>query len=835
MKTKFAILLVSILSAPCFAEQIRTRTVAGRVIDYQARPVEGAIVVCYEICFEQGHHSFFPLGQRSHKPLGRASSNSDGRFSLPVEKETSFYLVAGKQGLALAWKKLYRGSESTLRLDKPSLFKGTVVDEAGRPVPGAKIRICLKNKMMMTEWGIAPLIPEGWFTTQTDEQGQFLFDNIPEGATADFGVEAPGKALMWTICDFGLMEGEQYTAGRTDIRITLPDEARVKGQVINERTGQAIAGARVMAKPTGHLGWKYHQDQVYSDPNGRFEFTGLVPDTYLLCAISPKEGAGNLTVTVASGEVVSDIRIPVTGIPLEVVVNDLQEGDPIENATVVVTQKATTSEYTVFDQAVITDPNGRVSMCVPPGECEVRAMKSDYGVMFQPQLVQINPEQPLRHELFLPRTACILSGEVVDKQGNVLTGASVMVQGIGLHISTFTDVNGRFEMSYHRGRPPSRVSILARHSSSGLAGTGILQYSEKSGRYGSRTVLKPAYTLMGHVTDSAGRNIPAANVKLLLSAGERSSAPVMGFHSNLIVELNTDANGIYCIRSVPPPGDGQRDAYVIVAYTEGFGMNMVNQIPFGDDVAEPMRLEPVILRPADQSISGTVEDANEQPVAGAVVRVYSPKLGSGYRPPLCGRVLTDAQGRFRFAGVCKEPLVIYAKSPWGLKHSGETSAYSGNENVRVVLEQRLQFTPSLIRKPLPKLNDLGINLSPTHANGKIVLVCFFDMNQQPSRNCLRQLSEKAQELKAKDIVIVAVQASAVDEKALAEWINEHKISFPVEMIPGDVEKAKSTWNVSSLPWLILTDREHIVRAEGFAPAELDQKVHIIKNEEEKKP
>ena len=59
--------------------------------------------------------------------------------------------------------------------------------------------------------------------------------------------------------------------------------------------------------------------------------------------------------------------------------------------------------------------------------------------------------------------------------------------------------------------------------------------------------------------------------------------------------------------------------------------------------------------------------------------------------------------------------------------------------------------------------------------------------------------------------------------------------FPVEMIPGDVEKAKSTWNVSSLPWLILTDREHIVRAEGFAPAELDQKVHIIKNEEEKKP
>ncbi|UCD27728.1 MAG: carboxypeptidase regulatory-like domain-containing protein, partial [Planctomycetota bacterium] len=740
MKAGFTILLVSVLSALCFAEQVRTRTVAGRVIDYQARPVEDALVVCYEIHYEH-HHSFFPLGQRSYKPLGRASTNSDGRFSLLVEKETSrLYLVAGKQSLALGWKKLYRGSESIIRLGKPSLFKGTVVDEAGFPVPGAKIRICLKNRMMTTDWGMAPLIPEGWFTTQTDERGQFLFDNVPTGATADFGVEAPGKALVWTICDFGLMEGEQYAAGRTDIRIVLPHEARIKGQVVNERTGQALAGVRIMAKPAGHVRWKYHQNQVYSDPNGRFEFIGLVPDTYLLCAISPKEGAGNLTVTLASGQAVNDVRIPVTGIPLEVVVKDLQEGDPIENANVVVTQKATTSECTVFDQTATTDPNGRASLCVPLGKCEVQAMKSDHGITFQPRLVQIDPGQLPRQELFLPRTACILSGEVVDEQGNMLSGASVLEFNCGLHLSTFTDVNGRFKMSYHSGRPPSRVSILARHSPSGLAGTGVIQYSGESGRFDGRIIAIPAYTLIGRVIDPNGRSIPAANLKLLLAVGEGSTLQVMGWHSRPVAEATTDANGVYCIRSVPPPGNRPKDAYAIVAYAEGFGITMISQIPFGDDMAKPVHLEPIILRPADQSISGIVEDANEQSIAGAVVKVYGPRLGSGYGPQLCRKALTDTQGRFRIAGVCEEPLVIYAMSPWGLKHSGVTSAYGGNENIKAVLRQRLQFTPSLIGKTLPELKDLGINLSPANANDKAIVVCFFDMNQRPSRNCLRQLS-----------------------------------------------------------------------------------------------
>jgi hypothetical protein len=44
------------------------------------------------------------------------------------------------------------------------------------------------------------------------------------------------------------------------------------------------------------------------------------------------------------------------------------------------------------------------------------------------------------------------------------------------------------------------------------------------------------------------------------------------------------------------------------------------------------------------------------------------------------------------------------------------------------------------------------------------------------------------------------------------------------MIQDEVEKTRFAWGVKSLPWLILTDQEHIVRAEGFSLSEFDKKI-----------
>ena len=130
----------------------------------------------------------------------------------------------------------------------------------------------------------------------------------------------------------------------------------------------------------------------------------------------------------------------------------------------------------------------------------------------------------------------------------------------------------------------------------------------------------------------------------------------------------------------------------------------------------------------------------------------------------------------------------------------------------------------LAGKALPELKDLGIDLSPADADEKVILVCFFDMEQRPSRNCLRRLSEQARELKAKDAVIVAVQVSKIDGNTLSRWVKKNNIPFPAGMVQGDEANTRFAWGVKSLPWLILTDRTHVVCAEGFSLGELDDKL-----------
>jgi hypothetical protein len=92
---------------------------------------------------------------------------------------------------------------------------------------------------------------------------------------------------------------------------------------------------------------------------------------------------------------------------------------------------------------------------------------------------------------------------------------------------------------------------------------------------------------------------------------------------------------------------------------------------------------------------------------------------------------------------------------------------------------------------------------------------------------VRGLIKQAEELKGKDVIVVAVQASQVDRGVLDKWIKENNTPFPAGMIHEDAERVRLAWGVKSLPWLILTDRKHIVRVENFGLAELDEKIETV--------
>jgi len=128
---------------------------------------------------------------------------------------------------------------------------------------------------------------------------------------------------------------------------------------------------------------------------------------------------------------------------------------------------------------------------------------------------------------------------------------------------------------------------------------------------------------------------------------------------------------------------------------------------------------------------------------------------------------------------------------------------------------------SLVGKPLPDLGGIKIDLAPTQAKGQMILVCFWDMNQRPSRRCISRLTEQTEQLRNKGVIIAAVQASKVDKDVLSEWIKKNNIPFPVGIIQGDAEKIRFNWGVKSLPWLVLTDNKHVVVSEGFQLGDLD--------------
>jgi len=151
--------------------------------------------------------------------------------------------------------------------------------------------------------------------------------------------------------------------------------------------------------------------------------------------------------------------------------------------------------------------------------------------------------------------------------------------------------------------------------------------------------------------------------------------------------------------------------------------------------------------------------------------------------------------------------------------------YSG-DGVAKFLEQGRQRWSLLVNvgAALPEFDGIKIDLDKEKIRDKKILVCFFDMEQRPSRNCILQISKRAQELKAKDIMIVIIQAASVEKAKLDKWIKENNISFPVGTIEGDSEKTRFAWGVKSLPWLILTDKKHTVVAEGFGIDELEEKI-----------
>lgn len=397
-----------------------------------------------------------------------------------------------------------------------------------------------------------------------------------------------------------------------------------------------------------------------------------------------------------------------------------------------------------------------------------------------------------------------ISGTVTDPEGQ--PAPKVVVNYFPFHqTEKITDAEGRFKLTYNadewRHTRDLQRLVIARDLARNLA--AALEVDEDTTNAEVR--LAPAWTVAGRVTGMDGKTIRNAEIYVSLMAGS--------IGSSIGQVLRCDANGGFEVKALPI----DRRYYINVS-APGFGRDNRN-LEFGESEMR-LELEPFQLVVADQRIAGVVVDENEKPVSGANLYCYENK-----QPQLNGQ--TDSKGRFRFDKVCPGSIRLNVSSRSGAYTRATVEA--GDTNIVIQLTASSGGRPAPPRtitlkgKPLPDLAPLGLAAADAPA-GSPVLVLLMDAEQRPSRRALKRIEDQADLLKDKGLAVLVIQAGAMPEDAFNDWRQDAALAFPVGRMKEQPEKARATWGASALPWLILTDKDHRVVAEGFAPEEIEAKL-----------
>ncbi|MHC4560829.1 MAG: carboxypeptidase regulatory-like domain-containing protein, partial [Planctomycetota bacterium] len=561
------------------------------------------------------------------------------------------------------------------------------------------------------------------------------------------------------------------------------------------------------------------QEPLVSKQDGTFSIAGLAADRYLLELMPSREGLSDwisepVEVIVEAGKTEDEVKIELSkGGILEVVVKDAVNKRPVEKVSVGVRNQAS-SQY----HSGRTDKDGIAQIRLIPGEYQMsNVYKEGYSRERRQDAVTIEEGKTERIEYELAGMPKV-TGVVRDEKGKPLEGVRVKVCPTGRRDST-SQADGTFEAVYDPGSWSSESPgfiIVCQYEEGNLAAAVPIDEDIRK----LDVTLKAAVTLTGKVTDPDGKVITNARINTMIR-GDRWGSTIGSYEQTM-----TDKDGKFEIKAIPDD-----NKYTIYTRAEDYGENRLENINTEDAVNKHLDVGTITLPVANLSVSGMVVDDEDKPVAGVRVSCY------GDNQPR-RNTQTDTDGKFTLEKVCAGKMRISASKSGTPRLYGNIETEGGATDVSIVISQRPSSSryqpkrpPSLVGRPLPELKDLKINLSSADVSNKMILVCFWDMQQRPSRNCIIRLARQTQQLGQKGVIIVAVQASKIDENTLNQWVKKYNIPFAVGMIQGDEEKTKFSWGVRSLPWLILTDSKQVIRSGGFGINDLNEKIGGVANVE----
>ena len=698
---------------------------------------------------------------------------------------------------------------------------GKVTDKLGNPIAGAKI--------YDTEdywWRSTKPIAE------TDSQGQFRSNTNPGAAT--WTVQAPGYAPDLRVVTI--------KAGMSPVEIHLEPGRVIEGKV-TDQAGKPIEGASIYARSWRRQRGRLHLE-AKTGADGNFKVTDAPADEvsfdigkegYMVLekhTMKPRRRRYNITLR------------PTLKVHGKVL--DAKTVRPIDKFTITHGIDFEDGRAPSWDKHFIrTFVNGQY-------ELEFRQEIFTYRIRVDAEGYQsavsgcIRPDQISESNIvcdFKLGKAAPLASTVLSPDGTPLSGAEVVIATHWLRIENgkivsrssehnrilHTDTDGRFRFE------PSADSfvIVVLHEQ------GYAKVMQREFTASQTITVSPWGRIEG--TLRIGTKPGADNLVAFLPESRRvPEQPRMYFD----YETRTDKNGHFVFPRVLPGKGIVTRAIPINGRARRFSHSVGVEVKSGQTARVQIggTGRPVIGKVV---IPNIIKDKFDWQYTDHRLRVYSPN--SPYRV-LALEFKED--GSFRVEDVPTGDYCVYVNvhepppdsrtrrgkrigllsHPFSVPEMPNGRSDEPLDLGRLELEVigKSELAPFLTGKPLPDLSGIKIDFTPVQANGTMVLVCFWDIEQRPSRYCIMQLAKQAEQLKQKGVTVVAIQASKIDESKLNEWVKKYNIPFPVGTIQGDVEKTKFAWGVKSLPWLILTDKQHAVQAEGFSINELDERITTLR-------
>lgn len=307
----FTVLLASWMMSFALGTEPPTRpNLTGTVTDDSGKPIEGATVYIWTAGVKTGFSTFCPS---CYADCGkRARTGPDGSFQIPsLDPDLRFVILAVRDGYAPTFKNKVdpvKGESLAIKLPERSLpansehaLRGTIVDQSGKPIPGAFAQI---NMVMFTNEDGTPGGQGGNVEgldpiAIANDKGEFTIVYSKHPITGcDIEIGARG---------FANRRLNGMAASQFPIEVTLREGGMIRGRLMHD--GKPVPNAQMVltCKEREMSRW-LGDERIGTNENGEFLFSNIAiyedgPSEWWLAAamdsVKDKGATSPVLVTVA--------------------------------------------------------------------------------------------------------------------------------------------------------------------------------------------------------------------------------------------------------------------------------------------------------------------------------------------------------------------------------------------------------------------------------------------------------------------------------------------------------------------------------------------------------